>query len=125
MQFVGFTPEPERWYQALDLTLLPSRSEGLARSTIESMACGTPVVAFAFCSAREVIERHEAGSVVAQGDFSGLLARVERFATEAELRQRCSANAVRAARTLFAPSRVVAGYESVYERLDALAAHRA
>jgi glycosyltransferase involved in cell wall biosynthesis len=121
VRFVGFTPEPECWYRALDLTLLPSRTEGLARSTIESMACGTPVVAFDFCSAREVIERHDAGFVVAQGDFTGLLARVDQFAADAALRERCSANAVRTARTLFDPSQVVTGYERVYERLGSLA----
>ncbi len=119
--FVGFTSAPESWYQALDLTLLPSRTEGLARSTIESMACGTPVVAFDFCSAREVLERHGAGTVVNQGDYSGLITAVTRLATDRKLRERQALQAVRTARTLFGASDVAGAYEDLYRRLAALA----
>ncbi|MDQ2642204.1 MAG: glycosyltransferase family 4 protein [Myxococcota bacterium] len=124
VRFVGFTPEPERWYQALDLTLLPSRTEGLARSTIESMASGTPVIAFDFCSAREVLERHGAGIVMNQGDFRGLLDAVRQLAEDLPRRQRCAEQAVRAARSLFRASDVAGAYDELYERLAALASGR-
>ena len=45
--FVGpkLHEELPAWYRAADLTVLPSRSEGLPNVLRESLACGTPFVA--------------------------------------------------------------------------------
>lgn len=117
VSFVGYSAEPEAWYRAADLSVLPSRSEGLARSTIESLACGTPVVAFDFCSAREVLERHGGGVVVRQDDFAALLAAVRRLASNRELLARHAGQGLRTARTLFGASDAVSAYERFYSRL--------
>jgi glycosyltransferase involved in cell wall biosynthesis len=47
VKFVGSKHHKELgdWYRAADLTLLPSRSEGLPNVLRESLACGTPFVA--------------------------------------------------------------------------------
>ena len=47
VKFVGSKQHKELgdWYRAADLTLLPSRSEGLPNVLRESLACGTPFVA--------------------------------------------------------------------------------
>ena len=50
---------------AADVMLLPSRSEGLANVWVEALASGTPVVTCDVGGAREVIDRPEAGALVA------------------------------------------------------------
>jgi glycosyltransferase involved in cell wall biosynthesis len=73
-RFHGFSDRVTEWYQACHIVLLASRREGLARCMIESLACGTPVVSFDACSAREVLEEHDCGRVVPQGGYAGLAA---------------------------------------------------
>jgi glycosyltransferase involved in cell wall biosynthesis len=69
----GFTPEMFGWYRALDLVVVASTHEGLARAMIEAVASGTPVVSFDVCSAREVLDEG-GGVVVAAQDFAALAA---------------------------------------------------
>jgi teichuronic acid biosynthesis glycosyltransferase TuaC len=47
VSFLGARPQAELpdWYRAADVTVLPSRSEGLPNVLRESLACGTPFVA--------------------------------------------------------------------------------
>jgi glycosyltransferase involved in cell wall biosynthesis len=51
---------------AADLMLLPSQREGLANVWIEALACGTPILIPDVGGAREVVDRPEAGRLVAR-----------------------------------------------------------
>ncbi|MEA3009265.1 MAG: teichuronic acid biosynthesis glycosyltransferase TuaC [Sphingomonadales bacterium] len=51
---------------AADLMILPSEREGLANVWVESLACGTPILVADVGGAREVIDRPEAGRLVAR-----------------------------------------------------------
>jgi glycosyltransferase involved in cell wall biosynthesis len=51
---------------AADVLALPSSSEGLANAWVEALASGTPVVTCDVGGAREVIDRPEAGRIVAR-----------------------------------------------------------
>lgn len=114
VSFVGYTDAVAEWYRALDAVAVPSRNEGLARCMIESIACGTPVVSFDVCSAREILEERGCGVVVESGNHGALAEALARLASDEELRARLGASGGRAARELFDPSEVVAAYERLY-----------
>lgn len=55
VRFVGYDPDPSRWMQASDLTLLYSEAEGLPRSVIEALINGCPVVAKDVGGVKEIL----------------------------------------------------------------------
>jgi glycosyltransferase involved in cell wall biosynthesis len=57
--------EIARLMASADVMLLPSSSEGLANVWVEALASGTPVVTCDVGGAREVVDRPEAGALVA------------------------------------------------------------
>jgi teichuronic acid biosynthesis glycosyltransferase TuaC len=59
-----------RWYSAADLTCLPSSREGLPCALLESLACGTPVVATAVGGTPELVNSQNLGVLVQQDVFS-------------------------------------------------------
>jgi glycosyltransferase involved in cell wall biosynthesis len=115
--FVGHTSAIVDWYRAADLILLASQREGLARCMIEGIACGTPVVSFPVCSAREVLEAHRVGAVVAQDDYVGFAAAVVALLGDDDARAEMSARGPRVAAELFDPERVAADYASLVAEL--------
>jgi len=67
VRLLGNRPHDEiaRLLAAADVMLLASHSEGLANVWVEALACGTPVVIADAGGAREVVDRPEAGRIVA------------------------------------------------------------
>ncbi len=51
----GFQHDMLPWYQAMDLLVSPSASEGLSNVILEAMACAVPVLCHEACGNREVI----------------------------------------------------------------------
>jgi len=66
--FVGRKPNEELkyWYSAADVSCLASSREGWANVLLESLACGTPVVATRVWGTREVIASPELGLLADQ-----------------------------------------------------------
>lgn len=64
--FAGAVPNADlaRWYSAADALILASSREGWANVLLESMACGTPVVATRIWGTPEVVQSREAGLLV-------------------------------------------------------------
>ncbi|XDA96813.1 glycosyltransferase family 4 protein [Sulfitobacter sp. LCG007] len=66
----GWTIAP--WFQAVDLYVAPQRSEGFGLTPLESMACGTPVVATRAGAFEELVVPGETGLIVDCDDQEAL-----------------------------------------------------
>ena len=79
--FHGFRNDVADWLAGLDIVLVASLREGLARCMIEAMACGTPVVSFDVASAREMLELTGAGLVIPEANWPAMAAAIRTLAT--------------------------------------------
>ncbi|WP_298601789.1 glycosyltransferase family 4 protein [Zoogloea sp.] len=73
--FAGARPQSELsyWYSAADALVLCSSREGWANVLLESMACGTPVVATALGGTPEVVQSPDAGRLMADRSVDALV----------------------------------------------------
>lgn len=83
---VGRTDNPIPYYQAADVFVLASSSEGQPNALIEAMACGIPVVASAIPGVEECVTDGVEGLVFDVGDAAGLRAALERMKSSDRLR---------------------------------------
>jgi glycosyltransferase involved in cell wall biosynthesis len=99
VQFCGFDPNPFRYMARAAVMLQSSRAEGLPGTIIQSMACGTPVIA-TDCDhgPREVIRDGVDGYLVPVADSSALAERAIHLLRDPALRARFSSAAASAAR---------------------------
>jgi glycosyltransferase involved in cell wall biosynthesis len=117
VRFVGHSSSIADWYRAADLILVASRSEGLARCMIEGIACGVPVVSFAVCSAREILEEHACGIVVPEADYAALAGAVIALLEDDGARAAIAVRGPVVAEELFDPDRAAAAYAALVGEL--------
>ena len=74
VHFIGLVPQLELkwWYSAASALVLCSSREGWANVLLESMACGTPVIATNIWGTPEVVDRPQAGQLMTQRTGKGL-----------------------------------------------------
>ncbi len=79
--FLGSLPQTElrNYYGAVDALVLASSREGWANVLLESMACGTPVVASNVWGTPEVVAAPEAGVLMPERSAQGVAAGVEQL----------------------------------------------
>jgi len=75
-----------RYLSIMDLTVVPSFSEGFGLAASEAMACSKPVVSTGVGGLAEVVADGKTGSVFHAGDEQGLAAAVVRLLQDADLR---------------------------------------
>jgi len=103
------------YYQAADLLLLPSYAENFPLASLEAMACGTPVVAFAVGGMSEQINHKIDGYLAQSQNINDLISGVNFiYATSAEeIAQRCR----RQIEEKFSAAGMVKKYLDLYPRL--------
>jgi glycosyltransferase involved in cell wall biosynthesis len=86
VSYRGFTEEIFGWYRALDLVVVASTDEGLARAMIEAVSSGTPVVSIDVCSAHGLLDEG-CGVVVDRQDFAALAGVLSELIDDAQRRE--------------------------------------
>lgn len=68
IRFLGNVPHDElpKLVAASDISILVSKSEGLANAWVEALACGTPIIISGAGGARELVQSNAAGRIVDQ-----------------------------------------------------------
>jgi D-inositol-3-phosphate glycosyltransferase len=97
---VRFTPpvpqaELARWYQAADVTVVPSHSESFGLVAVESQACGTPVVAARVGGLVTAVDDGVSGVLVDGHDPADYARVLDRLLADEVLRRRLGDGAVR------------------------------
>lgn len=97
VRFVGQVGQNElpTYYSAVDALVLGSSREGWANVLLESMACGTPVVATDIEGNREVVTRREAGLLVKERTPASLSSGIQAILANPPDRQETRAYAER------------------------------
>ena len=84
VSFLGQVPHAQlpAYYTAADLLVLASEREGWANVLLESMACGTPVVASPIPGNPEVVQERAVGLIMPERSASGIVAGVRDLAAD-------------------------------------------
>jgi len=85
------TPEVVPWFSAIDVFVLPSRSEALSNSLMEAMACGCCAVASAVGGNCELVEHGETGLLFQPGSAGELAGHLEMLMRDESIRRRLAA----------------------------------
>ena len=94
----GFRSDLASIYQALDMLVIPSRSEGMPTVMVEAMLMGVPVVSSRVGAVPDVVCDGQTALIAAVGDPQALAEAMVRLARSPELRDSISRQAGRLAR---------------------------
>lgn len=115
------------YYRLADLTVLPSITMGEAFGLVlvESLACGTPVIATNLPGVRAVIRDTDGGRIVAPNDAAALAATIEQLLGDPAARQAMSERGRRAVTARYDWAAIGKQLETIYQQALAEAAiHR-
>ena len=104
-------------YSAADLFVAPSREESFGLVLVESMACGTPCVAFRVGAVPEIVRPGRTGWLAGPEDPEDLARCIHQGLTDADRRRRMSAICRRVARQEYDLFLMTGRYLRLYEEL--------
>jgi glycosyltransferase involved in cell wall biosynthesis len=123
---VGFRIDLDHVYGAADVVVVPSKQpDPLPNAALEACAAGCCVVAAAHGGLPEIVRDGHTGRLVPPRDPAALAAVLAELADDEPQRARLGAAAARDVRARFAPERLLAEVQALYDRLLYPAAARA
>ncbi|MCB8976641.1 MAG: glycosyltransferase family 4 protein [Ardenticatenaceae bacterium] len=124
VHFVGRVGNVERYFQAADLFVFPSRREGLPNVIMEAMATGLPVVTTPFIGFADELGQPEEQFLLAEHDASHLYEQMRRVLLDENLQARLSRNGRIWATTHLDIENILDRYAALYRELAETAKQR-
>ncbi len=115
VMFPGFLSDRAAFFAALDLFIMPSRSEAWGLAALEAMAHGVPVIASDIGGLPEIVEAGNGGWLVPAGDPAALARTIADAAADPE-RLVIQGQRARERARLFSVDRMVEQTEAFYRR---------
>jgi len=117
IEFLPYRDSLAECYQAADVYIHAAKQDTFPTTIIESLACGTPVVATAVCGIHEQIIEGKTGFLVPAGDAEAMADRLFYLAQSPDLVNKMGSAAARDAACRFSLERMVAGYTNLYQEM--------
>ena len=118
--FQPHTSSIRDYYEAIDLLIVPSRSEGLPNVVLEGLSLGVPVVATNVGAIPEVLSHRETGWVVPPDSPTALAQAIQEALGDKTLRSKVAATGRDSVHERFSPiargQKIVAAYEATLRR---------
>lgn len=111
---VGHSHDVLQWYQAADIFVLPSITEGLSNSLLEALSCGLPVVSTRVSGSIEAVEKGLAGKLVDVDDMEGLALGILELLKNELYRKTCGENGRRFVVENYTQELIAEKMESIY-----------
>jgi glycosyltransferase involved in cell wall biosynthesis len=116
-RLIGWRDELNLIYRAFDLSVLPSRNEGMGRAAVEAMTCGLAVVATAVGGLPSVVEDEVTGILVPPEDPRALADAILKLLENEATRRKMEAEGPRRAQELFSKEVMIKRIDKLYTRL--------
>jgi glycosyltransferase involved in cell wall biosynthesis len=101
-------------YSAADVFVTPAEQEAFGKTTIESMACGTPVIAFKNTGAMDIINHKSDGYLANPSDTDDLMRGIKWILQDSAHYQKLSTAARLKVKTQFSLSHIARKYHQLY-----------
>lgn len=116
VSFLGRRDDIEMIFKVADLSVLASTAwygEGISNSILESMACGTPVIATDSPGTREVIVNNENGYIVNCGDYKSIADKIIELRSHPEVVKEIAAKAQECIAEKFSIDQLIDNFEQI------------
>jgi glycosyltransferase involved in cell wall biosynthesis len=114
IRLLGHRSDVERLFAALDVFVLPSKSEGMSNTILEAMASGMPIVATNVGGAEELVDDGRTGFLVPAGDTAALAGAIANLVANPALRLEMGTAGRVKAHNEFSLDRMVGDYAALY-----------